>query len=124
MEDNDYIFRVRRGALLLDSERPGWAEAIDIEILDLEDVENCILGQVFGDYSLGSQALGFVDGYERQGCGFTIISDEQWGDYPRLTRAWLVAVHERVGGKHVDYPREAGTLYDCGACGDELYQQD
>ena len=39
--------RVQSGARLLDEKMPGWHDLIDIDRLDLENTENCVLGQVF-----------------------------------------------------------------------------
>ena len=35
------------GARILDAERPGWAESINLAHLDMDSLDNCILGQVF-----------------------------------------------------------------------------
>ena len=42
---------VERGAKLLDEERPGWADMIYLEQLQMSDCSACILGQLYGDYS-------------------------------------------------------------------------
>ena len=41
--------RVQRGALLLDEKIPGWYAKINLDRLDLENTENCVLGQVFDE---------------------------------------------------------------------------
>jgi hypothetical protein len=58
---NPYTENVKRGAVLLDQERPGWRDEIDLATLDLSDGCSCILGQVFGYYSDGVWALFEVD---------------------------------------------------------------
>lgn len=64
---------VSRSAALLDQVRPGWYRAIDLAVLDFEDDERCVLGQLFGHYDIALRdlslseddpdALGFF-GYE------------------------------------------------------------
>lgn len=45
----DYDERVKRGAALLDEKRPGWADEIDLDLLNLRSCTTCVLGQVFLD---------------------------------------------------------------------------
>src|SRR4051794_29574206 len=42
--------RVAAGAAWLDLHRPGWIGLVDVDLLQLDDPEECVLGQVFGDY--------------------------------------------------------------------------
>lgn len=46
-----YEDRVYYGAKFLDAVRPNWTDDIDLDRLDLQDGDNCILGQLFDDYS-------------------------------------------------------------------------
>jgi hypothetical protein len=50
-------------AALLNEKRPGWRDELDIERIDFYSLTNCVLGQLYGDYSLGVEALepDFVD---------------------------------------------------------------
>ena len=41
---------VDRGIKFLDYFHPGWKEKIDVDELDMDDNECCILGQLYGDY--------------------------------------------------------------------------
>jgi len=41
---------VKRGAALLDTYEPGWADRIDLNALDMDFADQCILGQLYGDY--------------------------------------------------------------------------
>ena len=51
--------RVERGAALLDAEQPGWCERIDLDVLSMTSVGDCVLGQLYletdndSSYSLG-----------------------------------------------------------------------
>lgn len=42
--------RVLRGAALLDTYKRNWWLEVSLETLDMNDPENCILGQLFGNY--------------------------------------------------------------------------
>ena len=50
--------RVGRGVALLDEHKPGWEAAIDLGTFDLEYMDACVLGQVYGSYSEGLRHLG------------------------------------------------------------------
>ena len=39
--------KIKNGVRLLDSLKPGWREKISLSILDMRDMEFCVLGQVF-----------------------------------------------------------------------------
>ena len=63
----DAADRVKKGADLLDRARPGWQDGIELDRLNIASSFRCILGQVYGEYSVGCEALG-ING---------------WGDEPR-----------------------------------------
>lgn len=53
--------RVRRGAAWLDDHGPdGWRDFIDLRTLDVDDAENCVLGQVF---RFDAREAGVLNGY-------------------------------------------------------------
>ena len=41
---------VAAGAAWLDTNRPGWVADIDLDLLDMADDRNCILGQLYGNF--------------------------------------------------------------------------
>lgn len=49
--------RCARGAALLDARRPGWADQINTEILDINSPSRCVLGQL-GGFGKQRDALG------------------------------------------------------------------
>jgi hypothetical protein len=55
--------RVKRGAALLDRERPGWEGKMDISKFDIWEPNRCILGQVFMNGQFGSRHN--TSGYSR-----------------------------------------------------------
>lgn len=50
-------------AKLLDADRPGWAYLVNLDILNMAETENCVLGQVYGDWEDGYTEL--ADGDDR-----------------------------------------------------------
>jgi hypothetical protein len=94
--------RVRRGATLLDRERPGWADEINTRTLDVRFTEVCPLGQLYGDYEDGLDALhlhfpwqyGFIFGplswlFRKANNPMAIIEDVLTND------AWLAEIRAR-----------------------------
>lgn len=79
----DYAAKVNAGIQLLDTEKPGWREKIDLDNLDLGSCDICVLGQVFGNYYDGVEKLK-VDAYEY---GFNT-----GGSFRELTAAWKEAL--------------------------------
>ena len=97
--------RVRAGMAFLDVTNPRWRRSINLDKLDLSDGECCVLGEVYGDYSDGRNAL-FRDVSELSNdYGATIETESQrrnkmaetfgfWLDdaetphYRRLTEIW------------------------------------
>lgn len=49
---------VQQGAAFLDQHVPEWAKKIDIYTLNMRDMQNCILGQLFGDWANGLAGFG------------------------------------------------------------------
>jgi hypothetical protein len=54
--------RVTKGATFLDEERPGWYRDIDLSNLDMNDPMNCVLGQLEGEFTRGTDVLFEVNG--------------------------------------------------------------
>jgi len=51
---------VARGVALLDEKRPGWEHEIDLDKLDIKDPKCCVLGQVYGGFTVGYAEVGFT----------------------------------------------------------------
>lgn len=98
--------RVKTGAAFLDEKMPGWADKVDLNILELADCQKCVLGQLggeffqsaaklFGQPDDGSPVLDvLIDGY-----GFDSpdrLSDDVAGTYYRyLDAAWTDEILSR-----------------------------
>jgi hypothetical protein len=94
--------RARRGARLLDRNARGWATGISRERLDLGSCQQCVLAQLFGDYTSGLNTLRIM-----VICGddirFGFATDEPNGDeYPQLTTAWRREITKRLPVAVVD----------------------
>lgn len=83
----------RKGAKLLDAYfgKRSWRQVINPSTLDIELWNKCILGQIFGSYSLGLATLGLWNP-EAMELGFSAPSAtavRHHADCNRLTRAWI-----------------------------------
>lgn len=66
--------KVRKGIKLLNSEAPDWFRRIKTNQLDLNSVNDDILGQIYGHYLNGLRSLGIHDAEEY---GFSGKSEEE-----------------------------------------------
>lgn len=102
--------RVADGAAWLDLHQPGWTALVDVDLLQLDDPEECVLGQVFGDYRrVDLLTLGEAIEYGFE--SFEVFDVEPGGgadyqaldaDYDALEDAW----QDLIGRRHAD-AREA-----------------
>ena len=108
----DYRTRVARGAALLDAERPGWADQIGADTLAMESCDQCVLGQLYGNYWQGCRIVWKVlpsdRRYSSSEFGFTLYDSEQqisfdgteegavMARFKALADAWRVAIRERT----------------------------
>ena len=113
--------RVLRGALHLDEHFPGWAHKIDLKKFRIESAENCVIGQLHGDYwdyTINKVAKIYPEGDPSRWNGFDyddaklgkfakdhgFYSDEKsedgtyMGDYRKLQESWVRAIKARQGG--------------------------
>lgn len=52
-----YAEEVQAGAALLDEKAPRWFDHVELDDLNLGDIFGCVLGQVYGDYFSGVEAI-------------------------------------------------------------------
>jgi len=57
--------RVAKGAAFLDEREPGWDTRIDLDILSLDSICRCVLGQLHGGFGAGLDAVGLIDNNDR-----------------------------------------------------------
>lgn len=102
--------RAKIGATVLDVLRPGWASEIDLAKLRMSSCQECVLGQLYGDYWEGAEKL-FVtrstgrnsetridNGAHSAAIAAGFHSEDPAGilDYARLTAAWTREIRKRV----------------------------
>lgn len=57
MASPDYSKAAAKGAALLDTKRPLWFLDVNTDELDMACIWNCVLGQIFGEYTVGTDVL-------------------------------------------------------------------
>lgn len=95
---------VRETALKLDWDRPGWEECIDADRLNIASAKNCILGQVYGGFGKGLEALGIRVGAEA-GVSLCMGSKTPRQDWHRLRALWLEEISVRRSGDELEGAR-------------------
>ncbi|MBX4200381.1 dolichyl-diphosphooligosaccharide--protein glycosyltransferase subunit 2 [Candidatus Parcubacteria bacterium] len=84
--------RVERGARRLDYQRPGWEKEMDLERLDIRDQNDCIAGQLVGDYGRYHR-LNLQGTSEQNGM---MASKDSYKEWDFLTRAWKKEIKHRI----------------------------
>ena len=79
--------KAEKGAALLDERLPGWRKMVAPESLQLRWCSTCVLGQLFGDYERGVNALGLSDAEARE-YGFYVTDGRKSSLWGHLTEAW------------------------------------
>ena len=93
--------RVAKGAAILDAKKPGWERQIDIASLQLADSCHCVLGQLYGHYFDGLDAIkllhdpALIPGTSGAGAGFNTYPHEGMTVFADLDEAWISLVKER-----------------------------
>ena len=83
-----YETQIAAGAVLLDEQVPGWRERVNVDMLWMREVHQCILGQVTSGYWQGVEMLGLTELEDVVAHGFCISgsAQDEWGT---LTREWV-----------------------------------
>lgn len=86
---------VKKCAKLLDREHPGWHKKINIPLLDMTNIQYCVLGQLYG-FSAGLEKLGHL-----QNCpyGFTASAPNT---------KWIKQITKRL---HKDKPKPKFAIF-------------
>jgi hypothetical protein len=86
--------RVDRGAAWLDECRPAWWAEIDLIRLDLDHQEDCVLGQLWGDYFSVPIMLdeAIASGFDSDHAADTVEYED---DVAALTEAWRALIERR-----------------------------
>lgn len=67
MAHSELSKRVNRGVTLLDKHRPGWYKDINLDKLVIASSCECVLGQLYGDFTVGCGRLAIGDDGEKFG---------------------------------------------------------
>lgn len=102
---------VAAAAKLLDSIFPKWFELIDLDIFDMSDCNQCILGQLLSDYTRGFKLL-FPDRKVDSAL------DEIFGDDGDAT-AWEIEIKNRLPKVRFS-DLKPGQTFKCERYGEEL----
>lgn len=100
--NNVALDRARSGAYLLDCKGPkDWRKKVNLEILALSSDKHCVLGQIYGNYDLGMDALG-ISSLAPIDLGFCAGSGSAKHEYVssrELDEAWreLLSTPDRIG---------------------------
>lgn len=92
----------KRGAQLLDKDRPQWYAEIDTDILQMQDCDRCILGQLYNHYLFGLNQTDIDANDDPWFYGFNIPTVVERNArhlrtiyYSILTEAWINEIKER-----------------------------
>lgn len=100
MITEDMKLAVKKGAVWLDQAYPGWASTISLYDLDMSECQDCIIGQVIGDFNYIISSDKSV--YWAIEYGFEVDYDtNDWeslqGEYAKLEVLWTDEVEKRLG---------------------------
>lgn len=82
---------VSEGAVLLDKFNEGWWANINLDTLDMQSPTNCILGQLYGNYGDGRDALEIP-----VGCGDLYGFDSYQSYWEDLGLIWSELIEQRI----------------------------
>lgn len=83
---------VIRGAKFLDKIRPGWYREVKLSSLSMNDCHQCILGQIYGEYTRGLFTLGFWGSATCHVLGFAFTDSPT-----KIARLWKTQIRIRRG---------------------------
>lgn len=92
---NELLDNVGRGIEFLDQHEPDWHRRIDLLILDQNCVENCILGQLFGNALEWNKIQDWTLETMTQHGFWAMNVDYLYAD---LTNQWRAVLEERLLG--------------------------
>lgn len=87
--------RVAKGISMLNAQDPNWRDWVDFETLELSSLGECILGQVFGSWGRGTEALNITGHRSAQTeNGFDLSEDEYYSEevndlWAELQSEWI-----------------------------------
>lgn len=108
----DVAASIRRGVRLLDKEVPGWRWRVNLDTFDVEYGDRCVLGQIFGGFYTGCDALKPWWRRERAWAvrhGFHIPGKLSYAEgtalFGDLNGEWRLAINETTNDKELTWTR-------------------
>lgn len=91
----DVKLAVKKGANWLDLNHPGWAHKLDINKLNMDDCQNCVIGQAVGNYweTIGGTRWAIEHGFDTPSNSTDIAAQ----GYADLETLWTNEVKKRLG---------------------------
>lgn len=92
-----YEKQIQQGIAYLNEQRPGWVQRLDLDLLEMENGECCVLGQLGGDF-LDALELFRLSEEESIQLGFLLDSSryptkqDLSKDYSILTEEWIATI--------------------------------
>lgn len=93
--------RVTNGANMLDERTPDWYRQIR-KLIDIRSLGECVLGQVYGSWSRGSEIVGIDGDRESQEFyGFELTEDEYSSESfsliaEQIETQWYIQINKRL----------------------------
>lgn len=93
--------RVKSGVKMLDEVYPYWDQAINLSLLDLSSITSCILGQLYGNFTLGVDTIrahypDMWDNAEEHGFDtYTYYTDQKEVEWKMLDHLWSEEIESR-----------------------------
>lgn len=78
--------KVAMAIRLLDQVTPEWRDLVDWDVLDMQDISLCVLGQVYGGYNAGINRLQLFDKADLY--GFDLAETQYYSETPPSTYFW------------------------------------
>lgn len=82
------LARVQEGMKYLDETAEGWRGKVDLSSLRIEDSDNCLLKQVFGEYRTLAGDREALDLQVSRGFTTRTSVDDNWEDLRLLDEVW------------------------------------
>jgi len=84
-------------ATLLDEVRPNWYNEVDLKTLDMDNSQECLMGQLYGQYNVGMHAVGLnVKDGEAYGVCVSDVESTDPNTTDDMLEAYFDAENERL----------------------------
>lgn len=107
--NEDTILAVKKGAYYMDTNYPNWASTINFNRLEMDNCQQCIVGQAIGDYGVAIARASGAEAYGKEANAWAIehgfdvtmqaYEESELGleAYQDLETLWTEQVKNRLG---------------------------